>query len=96
MTQQNANALRTETLQTPNVLHVEAIKRVKTYQKSETALIDILKIEEVKAFVVLGYPSLHTYCVGGLGLSDSHAYALIGVARKSKTIPEIKDRKSVV
>lgn len=73
-------------------LHEEAIKRTKNYQQCEGALLEILiEIESRKAFVELGYPSLHVYCTQALNLSDAHAYALIAVARKSLVVPEMKE-----
>ena len=37
-----------------------------------------------------GYPSLFKYCVEALSLTEAHSYALIGVARKSREVPELK------
>jgi hypothetical protein len=39
----------------------------------------------------MGYPSLFVYCTDRLKLSESCAYAFISVARKSKTVPQLKE-----
>jgi hypothetical protein len=38
----------------------------------------------------MGYPSLFVYAVSALKLSESLAYQFIGVARKSKEVPQLK------
>src|SRR4051812_12376221 len=76
---------------TTQTLHEEALKRAKNYRRSESELLEILiQIDEKKVYETLGYSSLHTYCVQALRLTDSHAYALTGVARKSSEVPELK------
>jgi len=72
-------------------VHQEAVRRAKSYRVSESELLSILmEVDDKQVFQKKGYPSLHVYCVKALSLTDSQAYALVGVARKSKTIPELK------
>jgi hypothetical protein len=72
-------------------LHQEALVRARNYRKSESGLLEILvEIESSRAFEKLGYSSLFVYCTMALGLSESHSYSLISVARKSREVPELK------
>ena len=73
------------------ILHEEALKRVQSYQTSQSALIEIIsKIDNKKAYIYLGYSSLYMYCTEGLKLSEGDSYSLMSIARKSKEVPELK------
>lgn len=55
-------------------------------------MIDILqKIDDQKIFLRLQYSSLFDYAVKALKLSEANASNFITVARKSKTVPELKN-----
>ena len=72
-------------------LHEKALALVKDYKRLEAELMDILqKIDVRKEFRELGFNSLFEYVVKALGLTESQAYALISVARKSNEVPELK------
>ncbi len=72
-------------------LHEGAMRCAADYLKKESELIDYLqKIGEKRAFIRYGFPSLFKYVVECLKLSDSKAYELISIARKSKEVPELK------
>ena len=73
------------------LLHQQALQKAKEYKKSEGALLEILmQIDKHKAYLKLGYPSLHVYCTKALNLTDAQAYTFCGVAKKSIEVPELK------
>ena len=72
-------------------LHAKAIHLSKEFKRVEADLVDVLqKIDEQKIFRKMGFASLFVYATKSLGLSESVAYGLISVSRKSKEIPELK------
>jgi hypothetical protein len=72
-------------------LHEKAVYLSKEFKRVEADLVDVLqKIDEQKIFRKMGFPSLFDYATKSLGLSESVAYGLITVSRKSKEIPELK------
>jgi hypothetical protein len=72
-------------------LHEKAIHLSKEFKRVEADLVDVFqKIDEQKIFRKMGFASLFDYANKGLGLSESVAYGLITVSRKSKEIPELK------
>jgi 5-methylcytosine-specific restriction endonuclease McrA len=72
-------------------IHEKAVQCAKNYRKSESELLEILiEVDTKRVFEKLGYPSLFVYCTTALNLTEAQSYALIGVARKSRVIPELK------
>ncbi len=72
-------------------LHQKAIHLSKEFKRVEADLVDVLqKIDEQKIFRKMGFASLFDYATKGLSLSESVAYGLIAVSRKSREIPELK------
>jgi len=72
-------------------LHEEALSLSKLFRNTESDLIEVLmKIDEAKVFLALGYSSLYSYALEALDLSEANAYAFSAVAKKSKQIPELK------
>ena len=72
-------------------IHKNAMEIACQFRRAESALIDILQlIDEKKIFYTQGFTSLFDYSVKALKLSESSASNFIVVARKSKTIPELK------
>jgi hypothetical protein len=72
-------------------LHEKAIHLSKEFKRVEADLVDVLqKIDEQKIFRKMGFASLFDYATKGLVLSESVAYGLITVSRKSREIPELK------
>lgn len=72
-------------------LHERALQCAKEFLRLESELIDILQeIDDQKAFTYFGFTSLFQYAVGSLKLSESRAYELIAIARKSRQVPELK------
>ena len=74
------------------LIHGRALMVSSEYRKSEHELLRILlDVDRTQLFHRLDCPSLFKYAVHILGLSESIAYALITVARKSKTVPALLD-----
>lgn len=72
-------------------LHETALKLSLNFRKTESDLIEILmKIDKARVYLALGYSSLYTYAHEGLGLSEANSHAFTAVARKSKSVPELK------
>jgi len=72
-------------------LHEKAIRLSREFKRTEVDLVDVLqKIDEQKIFRKMGFASLFDYATKGLGLSESVAYGLITVSRKSREIPKLK------
>ena len=72
-------------------IHEKALVCAKNYKRAEAELLEILqRIDDCKVIRAMGYPSLFVYAVSALKLSESLAYQFIGVARKSKEVPELK------
>jgi len=78
------------TLET-KALHTKAVEIAKRFHDAESELIDILQtLDEKRVFIHLGYSSLFDYAVKALKLSEANSSNFITVARKSKTVPELK------
>jgi len=73
-------------------IHEKALNCAKNFKKTESPLLEVLmEVEEHCVFRALGFSSLFQYCLECLGLSESHSYQFIGVARKSREVPELKE-----
>jgi hypothetical protein len=78
-------------MQTIKQIHEEAVHSAKHFRKSESMLLEsIIKVERHRVFEKMSFPSVFKYCVEALRLTEGHSYALIGVARKSREVPELK------
>ncbi len=72
-------------------LHQKALLAAKYFHQSESSLIDILQeLDDKKLFIHMGFASLFDYAIKALKLSESNASNFITVARKSKSVPELK------
>jgi len=72
-------------------IHHRAIIATERYLQSELELIEILQqADQHKVFLDHGHSSLFQYVIETLKLSESVAYNLITVSRKSREIPELK------
>ncbi|PIT98574.1 MAG: hypothetical protein COT74_12770, partial [Bdellovibrionales bacterium CG10_big_fil_rev_8_21_14_0_10_45_34] len=73
-------------------IHTDAVEKTAKYLTAKAELIEALDaVEKYKAFLRLGYGSLWTYCTEALKLSESVAASFIGVMRKSREVPELKE-----
>jgi 5-methylcytosine-specific restriction endonuclease McrA len=69
----------------------KAIQAACNFKKSEALLVlAVLEVDSHKVFRELGFSSLHDYCLRRLHLSESNAFNVITVARKSAALPELK------
>ena len=76
-----------------STLHDSALKAATNYRRSVHQLIEILqKVEHAKTFYHYNCKSVFEYCVQVLNLSESVAYGLIRVGRKSLEVPELKEK----
>ena len=72
-------------------LHERAVRCAKSLLKHEAELIEIiLEVDREKLFRLLGYNSLFDYVVKALHISPGSAYGFTAVAKKSVTVPELK------
>ncbi len=72
-------------------LHQKALLAAKHFHQSEASLIDILQeLDDKKLFIHMGFASLFDYAIKALKLSEANASNFITVARKSKSVPELK------
>ncbi len=69
-------------------LHLKAVDLSKTFLTTEKELVVTLQeVEKEKVFLLMGYPSMHSYCTLALGLSDSQAYTFVSVSRTCVKAP---------
>jgi len=72
-------------------LHEKALFTAKEYLRFEAELIDILQeLDHTKTYLHFQMPSLFAYSTKLLKLSENIALTLIGIARKSVEVPELK------
>ncbi|MBY0370903.1 HNH endonuclease [bacterium] len=72
-------------------LHQEALSRMKSYLRSTHELMETIgRVDQTRAYLQLGYPSLWAYLIHGLKMAESHAHQFISVSRKSREVPELK------
>jgi 5-methylcytosine-specific restriction endonuclease McrA len=73
-------------------IHDRALQIVSSYKRAESQLIDLIQeIDDKKSYLEKHFTSTFDYCVKFLRLSEHTALDFIGVARKSKTVPELKE-----
>lgn len=73
------------------ILHERAVRVAREYLRCEAELLEIFQeLDRSKGFRTLGYGSLFDYALS-LGLSEGTVYSLITVARKSVTVPALKE-----
>lgn len=71
--------------------HEKAVIAAKNFKQAEANLLEaLIEVDRKRVFEKMGYPSLHAYCVEALHLTDAQAYNFIGVARKSRQVPELQ------
>lgn len=68
-------------------LHARALKAVSNLEDAERRIIPIVQeIDAGKGFRELGYPSLFSYLVAGLGLTEASTYHFIRVSRRAAKV----------
>ena len=72
-------------------IHQKAIEVAARFKRAEADLISVLQeVESSRTFTKLGFPSLFSYCVQALGLSESVTANFVTVARKAREIPALQ------
>jgi hypothetical protein len=72
-------------------IHERAVRAAEVYRKGQNELIQtIQEMDRCHGYRDFGCKSLWQYCLEKLGLDESEASALIGIARKSREVPELK------
>ncbi|MGE0634116.1 MAG: HNH endonuclease signature motif containing protein [Pseudobdellovibrionaceae bacterium] len=73
-------------------IHERAMEVAKAYKRSEIELIEILEqVDRYRIYYQHKCNSLFTYATEVLKLSNEVAYIFIGVARKTREVPELKE-----
>jgi hypothetical protein len=76
-----------------NKVDQQALKISKEFKRCESELLDIIiKVDDLKVYRKLSYPSLFQYVVKRLELSEAQAYNFINVGRKAKEVPQIREK----
>jgi hypothetical protein len=76
-----------------NKVDQQALKICKEFKRCESELLEIIiKVDDLKVYRKLGYPSLFQYVVKRLELSEAQAYNFINVGRKAKEVPQIREK----
>jgi hypothetical protein len=72
-------------------IHERAVQRGKTFLVSQAeALESIIEIDQHKLYEKFGLAFLTPYCVQYMGLDETIAGVLVRIARKSRSVPELK------
>ena len=72
-------------------IHERATQAAHYFLKSEKDLVSSFQeVEETRNYLKYECSSMYAYATGILGLSENAACTIIAVARKSKSIPELK------
>jgi 5-methylcytosine-specific restriction endonuclease McrA len=76
-----------------NKIDQQALKISKEFKRCESELLDIIiKVDDLKVYRKMGYPSLFQYVTNRLELSEAQAYNFINVGRKAKEVPQIREK----
>src|ERR1700758_562522 len=73
-------------------IDAKAMERAKRFRVCEAEILEsVLEVDGVRVWETMGYASLWDYCTKRLALSESYTSAFICIARKSKTVPALKE-----
>ncbi|MBW7874674.1 MAG: HNH endonuclease [Candidatus Cloacimonetes bacterium] len=80
-------------MQTHLIIHQKLVQAVKNLRNNEAEILDLIaQADQTKDFLMLmQYPSLFSYCVKGIGLTDAEAYNFLALYKKSKEIPALTE-----
>ncbi|MBW7875907.1 MAG: HNH endonuclease [Candidatus Cloacimonetes bacterium] len=80
-------------MQTHLIIHQKLVQAVKNLRKNEAEILDLIaQADQTKDFLMLmQYPSLFSYCVKEVGLTDAEAYNFLALYKKSKEIPALTE-----
>jgi 5-methylcytosine-specific restriction endonuclease McrA len=75
-----------------DIIHEKAIRVGKEFHSKQKELLEIiLEVDSAQVFKKKGYPSLFSYCLEVICLSEDIAAVLISIARKSREVPKMKE-----
>jgi hypothetical protein len=80
-------------MQTHLIIHQKLVQAVKNMRKNEAEILELIaQADQTKDFLMLmQYPSLFSYCVKEVGLTDAEAYNFLALYKKSKEIPALTE-----
>jgi len=80
-------------MQTHLIIHQKLVQAVKNLRKNEAEILELIaQADQTRDFLILmQYPSLFSYCVKEVGLTDAEAYNFLALYKKSKEIPALTE-----
>ena len=80
-------------MQTHQIIHQKLVQAVKNLRKNEAEILDLIALaDQTKDFLMLvQYPSLFSYCVKEIGLTEAEAWNFLALNKKSKEIPALTE-----
>ena len=80
-------------MQTHQIIHQKLVQAVKSLRKNEAEILDLIaQADQTKDFLMLvQYPSLFSYCVKEIGLTEAETWNFLALYRKSKEIPALTE-----
>jgi len=80
-------------MQTHLNIHQKLVQAVKNLRKNEAEILDLIaQADQTKDFLMLmQYPSLFSYCVKGIGLTEAETCNFLALYKKSKEIPALTE-----
>jgi len=80
-------------MQTHLIIHQKLVLAVKSLRKNEAQILELIGLaDQTKDFLMLmQYPSLFSYCVKGIGLTEAETWNFLALYKKSKEIPALTE-----
>ena len=80
-------------MQTHQIIHQKLVQAVKSLRKNEAEILDLIaQADQTKDFLMLvQYPSLFSYCVKEIGLTEAETCNFLALYKKSKEIPALTE-----
>ena len=80
-------------MQTHQIIHHKLVQAVKSLRKNEAEILDLIaQADQTKDFLMLvQYPSLFSYCVKEIGLTEAETCNFLALYKKSKEIPALTE-----
>ncbi len=80
-------------MQTHQIIHQKLVQAVKNLRKNEAEILDLIaQADQTKDFLMLvQYPSLFSYCVKEIGLTEAEAWNFLALYKRSKEIPALTE-----
>jgi 5-methylcytosine-specific restriction endonuclease McrA len=75
------------------IIHQKLVQAVKNLRKNESEILDLIaQADQTRDFLMLmQYPSLFSYCVKGIGLTEAETCNFLALYKKSKEIPALTE-----